>query len=185
MRPTLIHNANRDRFQFPHPTYLDHSGDVPTNVLGFAAKEPSVTSLAALGRRLAYAKTELVESRLVEPSATKEEAFFKTLVGVAYVPPSYEAGIAGENESFPVPQRTEEAYWRTILHDHPGGVPELEDDHGDWLFQQYQRQLKVYFRPMIPTRGPEATIAVNGYGSLHELRRLKCPFMNFDYGKSC
>ena len=93
-RPSLIHNNNRDRFQFQFPLYLDHQGGTPSQVLGMAPKATRISSVAALARRLAYAATELQESMTVEPTATKEEAFFKTLVGVGYVPPSYETGLS-------------------------------------------------------------------------------------------
>ena len=92
IRPSLIHNNNREKFQFPFPLYVNHQGDVPSSVLGRRSKNPLISSIAALGRRLAYAATELQESMTVEPTATKEEAFFKSLVGVAYVPPAYSTG---------------------------------------------------------------------------------------------
>ena len=92
IRPSLIHNNNREKYQFHFPLYLNHQGDVPRQLLGMSSRTPVISSIAALGRRLAYAATELQESMTVEPSATKEEAFFKSLVGVGYVPPSYGTG---------------------------------------------------------------------------------------------
>lgn len=95
------------------------------------------------------------------------------------------SGLVGESELFPRPQRLEETFWRVTLQKGNGDVDRVDDDVNSWLYQQYRGQILTYMKPLVPTRGPDASNDPNGYPTLGLLVRNRFHHMTFDRGKSC
>ena len=91
--------------------------------------------------------------------------------------------MLGESELFPRAQRLEEAYWRVTLHDGDGNVDRVDDDVNSSLYQQYRRQIRTYMKPLVPTRGPNATNDPNGYPTLNLLVQKRFHHMTYDRGE--